>query len=581
MSALKASSPVAAKYDYARFSQLSGNFDSITGRTDYTVTFRKLMTAKQTKRTRMLVAFSFIAELVFILWLLAPSHYPATNSALYEIIGSAILVAAIALIELFRLTSVISLGSSILNAREPVPMRPQRGTRVAFLTTIVPSKEPIELVRKTLEAMMRVRHNGVYDVWLLDEGNDSHVKAVCAELGVNHFSRNGIEKWNQPTGKYRAKTKHGNLNAWLDMHGETYEFGMCVDSDHVPHQNFAERMLGYFRDPNVAFVVGPQVYGNVNNFITKAAESQASIFQSTIQRGANRFTTGMFVGTNNAFRIRTWRQIGGFQDSITEDLLTSLKVHASFNPSTGVRWKSVYTPDVVAVGEGPSSWADFFSQQLRWSRGAGEVVRHHYWRYFWKLSPAQRVHYSLILACFPAAGMSWLLGALIGALYLIGGYAGPNVPQDVWGALYVDVAASQYALYVWMNKYNVSPHEDPSSAGTRGILISILSMPMYAAAWIDTLLSRKTSFVITPKGENASSESLVSFKRHLQWGVVYASIIGLGAATNHHFLMTNLWAGLSLFGCLLPLLIWRTTRIVKPHKIVPYQPSINFKEVSS
>ena len=29
----------------------------------------------------------------------------------------------------------------------------------------------------------------------------------------------------------------------------------------------------------------------------------------------------------------------------------------------------VYTPDVLAVGEGPASWTDFFSQQTRWSRG--------------------------------------------------------------------------------------------------------------------------------------------------------------------------------------------------------------------
>ena len=551
--------PIKPQYDYERFSQLAGNFDALSNRFRYRVAFRKLMSLRATRRVRAMVALAFGLEIFYILWLLEPSHYPYAHNQMYEQIGSAVLVAAIALIEVFRLVSVVSLGTAILNAREPKPVRPQRGLRVAFITTVVPTSEPIEVVRKTLQAMTEVKYPGGIDVWLLDEGNDSKVIAMCAELGVNHFSRNGIEKWNQPSGSFRAKTKHGNLNAWLDAHGYEYDIGMSVDPDHVPRQNYAERMLGYFRDPNVAFVVGPQVYGNVTNFITKAAESQAAIFQSTIQRGANRFSCSMFVGTNNAFRMSTWKQVGGFQDSITEDLLTSLKVHTSFNPATKVRWKSVYTPDVVAVGEGPSSWADFFNQQLRWSRGAGEVIRKHYFKYFFELSGAQRWHYSLILTCFPAAGISWILGAVIGSLYLVGGYDGPHVTQNVWAALYTDVAVSQYVLYVWMNKYNVSPHEDPSSAGTRGILISVLSMPMYAAAWLDTLLDRKTSFVITPKGSSTSSESVGSFKKHFLWGALYAAITALGLTLGNNFAFTLMWAGLSLFGCILPVLIWQSS----------------------
>ena len=44
------------------------------------------------------------------------------------------------------------------------------------------------------------------------------------------------------------------------------------------------------------------------------------------------------------------------------------------NGSTGVRWRSVYTPDVIAVGEGPESFTDYFSQQARWSRGTDQLA---------------------------------------------------------------------------------------------------------------------------------------------------------------------------------------------------------------
>jgi len=60
--------------------------------------------------------------------------------------------------------------------------------------------------------------------------------------------------------------------------------------------------------------------------------------------------------------------IGGLSDSVTEDMATGLKFHSRRNPQTKARWKSVYTPDVLAVGEGPSSWGEFLSQQMRLSR---------------------------------------------------------------------------------------------------------------------------------------------------------------------------------------------------------------------
>ena len=103
-------------------------------------------------------------------------------------------------------------------------------------------------------------------------------------------------------GVHKARTKHGNYNAWLAMHGDDYDYFASVDTDHVPLPNFLERMMGYFRDPDVAFVVGPQVYGNYTTPVTKAAESQQFLFHALIQRAGNRYRAPMFVGTNNVVR---------------------------------------------------------------------------------------------------------------------------------------------------------------------------------------------------------------------------------------------------------------------------------------
>lgn len=74
---------------------------------------------------------------------------------------------------------------------------------------------------------------------------------------MHHFSRKdrGYLEFNK--GAFAARTKHGNHNRWLFEYAGHYNVVMFVDTDHVPLPVFAERLLGYFRDPDVAFVVAP------------------------------------------------------------------------------------------------------------------------------------------------------------------------------------------------------------------------------------------------------------------------------------------------------------------------------------
>lgn len=206
---------------------------------------------------------------------------------------------------------------------------------------------------------------------------------------MRHFTRKGVAEWNTAQGAHRARTKHGNYNSWLARHGADYDYFASVDTDHVPLPQYLERMLGFFRDPDIAFVVGPQVYGNYTASVTKAAESQQYLFHALIQRAGNRYGAPMFVGTNNAVRISALRQVGGLYDSLTEDMATGFELHRSRNPATGRFWRSVYTPDVLAVGEGPSTWTDFFTQQLRWSRGTYETLLRQYWRGCFRMPPGR------------------------------------------------------------------------------------------------------------------------------------------------------------------------------------------------
>jgi cellulose synthase/poly-beta-1,6-N-acetylglucosamine synthase-like glycosyltransferase len=554
--------PAAAEssaYDYESFAQLAGPFADVAEDTS-AVSFR-CIAGPRLIRPLLFACLVLSIQTAFLVWLAQPSHLPSLSRSPLLAAGSVIMVGSIYLIELFRLVNVSSLCIAAAFAKNPVPIRPRAGTRVAFITTIVPSKEPMEIVRPTLEAALAMRHEGTLDVWLLDEENDPRVRAMCDELGVEHFSRCGVEKWNQPTGAFKARTKHGNYNAWVDRHGDGYDFLVSVDPDHVPLPSFCERLLGYFRDPDVAFVVGPQVYGNYDNYVTKSAESQQFVFHGLIQRLGNHWGAPMFVGTNNAVRIDALRAIGGLRDSVTEDLASSLEWHSHRNPETGRHWRSVYTPDVLAVGEGPANFTDFFTQQHRWARGTFENFRGHYWRSMRSLPWGARLHYTLVASYYPTAAIGWVLGALNCVIYMLVGAQGIRVQPHVWMAVYLDLAAVQFSLYASNRKHNVSPHEPAGSSGAAGMLISVLAAPIYVVALVQTALGRHSNFVVTPKGSSQSADAVRTFRVHLMWAALFALALVVSLFIDLPQSNMRLWS-LTLIGvCLTPALIVLSRRL--------------------
>jgi cellulose synthase/poly-beta-1,6-N-acetylglucosamine synthase-like glycosyltransferase len=449
-------------------------------------------------------------------------------------------------------------------ARDPVPMEPVAGLRVAMLTTIVPAKEPVEMVLQTLRAMRAVAYDGVVDVWILDEGDDPAVRAAAASLGVRHFSRRGQPGYNMASGPFRAGTKAGNHNAWRERHGAGYDVVAQVDPDHVPLPAFLQRTLGYFRDPDVAFVVAPQVSGNTGaNAIARAAAALGYVFTGVIQRGGNGLGAPLLIGTNHVYRMSAWEQIGGYRDSIIEDHLTGMAVHAATNPDTGARWAGVYTPDVLAIGEGPSTWTDFFRQQDRWASGiwqillgAGRPLRR-------RLAARQQLAYAFLQSFYPSVGIVWILGTLATMAYLAGAARAPGweggiaLPWLAWGL----VVGSWVLIFQWMKRWYLHPAERNVSI-LLPWLATLVTAPVYAASAMAALLGRRPAYAVTGKGRLRSTDSLRTFGPHLAWAAVlgaalgwrwaWAGALGPGPGAAGAGAVAVAWALLGLAVCLLP-----------------------------
>ena len=71
---------------------------------------------------------------------------------------------------------------------------------------------------------------------------------------------------------------------------------------------------------------------------------------------------------NVVFRRAAIDDVGGiYTDSKSEDVWTSLMLHER-------GWRSVYIPDVLAVGDAPETIEDYTKQQLRWATGGFEIL---------------------------------------------------------------------------------------------------------------------------------------------------------------------------------------------------------------
>lgn len=548
---------------YAACNTLTGPLTTPAG-PHLPVVYRSTARPAQRFMLSVLISLNFLTAIVFIGWLALPRHVPGAVSGAdaldWRVVVARVAFCFVLLVELVRLLQNLAVWVFAWKAADPVPMVPEPGLRIAMLTTIVPAKEPLDVVERSLKAMQKVRYPGQVDIWILDEGNDPRVKAMAKKLGVKHFSRRGRPEFNQPDGPFRAKTKAGNHNAWRFTHEHVYDVVAQMDPDHVPLPSFLERTVGYFRDPDVAFVVAPQVYGNMyGGWVVHGASVQQYLFSGLIERGANGLGAPLLIGTNHLYRPLAWALIDGYQDSIIEDHLTSMVVMGAKNPLTDRRWKGVYTPDVIAVGEGPTTWTDYFNQQKRWAYGVWEILlraRPHLKR----LSVSQRLCYGLVQSYYPSVALSAVSGTLATAAYLGFGIGAMRVEWQLWLLLWSASMGSWALLWLWLRRFNLAEHER-RELGVHGMLLALFAVPVYVVAGAAALLRRPLAYAVTAKGRLASADGPRSFRLHAAWAGLSAALLGVSVWLGHHSDALRFWSALSIVAGVCPPLIAWVTRL--------------------
>ena len=370
---------------------------------------------------------------------------------------------------------------------------------------LIPTKnEPIHILRKTLLACNDLKYP--HRTLVLDDGDRPEVKALCQELKCIYLARQTHEN-----------AKAGNINFGL-MHS-TAEFIAIFDADHVPLPHFIDRLIGYFRDENVALVQVPQEFYNIDSFQhsvdrkKKAIWGEQYLFFSLIQPGRDYWNAAYFVGSCAMLRRKALDDIGGVATgSITEDMLTSIRLHAR-------GWSSVYHNENLAYGIAAETLKPFHIQRQRWGVGNWQVFRRANPLFIRGLTLPQRLCYlgSLI---YPLEGLQKMIFYVTPPIALFTGV----LPMRALDVNYLMHFIPYFAISIF------GFNEMARGFGGQ-IMLEQFSMGKfftYLKSMVIPFVPKKSKeFKVTPKGEEGRAPSSLILP---QIAVLLASVVAIGWA---------------------------------------------------
>ncbi len=419
--------------------------------------------------------------------------------------------------------------------RHPVPVPAAPGSRVAMISLTVPGSESLDVVRRQLHAMMQVEYP--HDSYILvDKVHSPEIRALAVELGVRYFSRhdretwgNLVDHWNQPEAPFKARTKAGNVNAWLDAMRRSdiaYDYFAQLDIDHLPNPDYLDRVLGYFDTPEVAWVQAPSVYGNLNDWTARGSAEQELVLQGPLQSGFFGFSgTPFIIGSHSTYRMRAVREIGGFQPTRAEDHLDTVMLAAQ-------GYRGVFVPEVLATGDGPETFEIYLGQQFAWAYSMITVLFHYTPRLLRRYTLRQSLQFLFAQTWYTIWSVTLCTMFCLPAVALLTKQSISNTPLVDFLAHSVPQGVLVAVIWWWSRRWF-----QPAGVmlSWRGIVLHIARWPVVLSALIQVLLRVHKPYMITPKGVQSGSNRPLPLAPF----VPYFLLIALSLAASGYFLATG------------------------------------------
>jgi len=375
---------------------------------------------------------------------------------------------------------------------------PKKRYTVDMLTTACPG-EPFDMIARTLKAMVAVRYP--HENYLCDEGDDPALKELCQKLGVIHVTRQTHEN-----------AKAGNINNALKQ--ATGEICVIMDPDHAPYTDFLDYVLAPFDDPEVGYVQVVQAYKNQSeSLIARAAAEQTYLFYGPFMQAMGKYGTAQAIGANCTFRREALDSIGGHAPGLTEDMHTSMLLHAK-------GWKSVYVPKILSLGLVPSSLSAYYLQQLKWSRGTFDLWFNKVPKLFSNFTFRQKLHYAL-LPVYYLLGLIGIIDIVIPIYSLVTGQYPWLLNPVIFFAFFTPFFAASLAQRFYAQNWLHHPEE--RGLHILGGVLKTGTWWVYSLGFIYTLLNVKVPYLPTPKEHSSKGDFILGFPN------LVISLISIGA----------------------------------------------------
>jgi cellulose synthase (UDP-forming) len=213
--------------------------------------------------------------------------------------------------------------------------------------------EPIELVRKTVEAALQIDFQDK-KIYILDDKNNAECRQLADDFGCGYFAREEHEN-----------AKAGNLNYALQR--TDGDLILALDADQVPHPQIINRLIGYFKIPRVGFVQSKQRFKVP---IGDPFGNSDHIFYNIMQSGKDNDNSAFSCGSGVIYQRKALEDIGGFSTwNLVEDVHTSMLLHER-------GWRSVYYNHHLTTGTSPADIYGVYRQRKQW---AADSLRIEFW----------------------------------------------------------------------------------------------------------------------------------------------------------------------------------------------------------
>ncbi len=308
------------------------------------------------------------------------------------------------------------LAWDVWHLRYHPPAGPEAGAAYPVDIFVPCCGEPLEVIRTTLQAVTRISY-APFRVYVLDDEGSSRVADLARSLGCQYLSR-------PLAGLPLEDSKSGNLNFGLSR--SQGELILVLDADQVPVAEILSRMVGFFREPRLAYVQAKQAF-----FLPEGDPfyNADEIFYDTVQLSNDQANAVISCGSGVLYRRRALEEMGGFATwNILEDFTTSYELL-----SRG--WKGIYFPYALAQGLAPHTLAGVYRQRYQWSLDTMRL-------FFWDnplfkpgLTFGQRRHFLLVMMSYLVSGLVLPVFYLIPILVYWRGYSSLLGQEMIYWAL--------------------------------------------------------------------------------------------------------------------------------------------------